>query len=78
MKSFRELIEKQSSADQSLQDMKVDIYKMLKKKYKANFSHLTSDFKEEETIDYKWEGSKLKIYVNQADFSSPVYDFEWM
>ena len=66
-------------SQESLQtDLHMEIFKMLKKKFKDNFTHTSADFKEEETIKFEHKGDKFKVYMNTKDFNKPVYDYEYI
>jgi len=60
-------------------DIDMEIYKEIKKKYKKKAVRYEDDFKETDTFDMKLsDGSKIKVYYNDKDFSKPIFDFEWL
>jgi len=60
--------------------LEIDLMKEIKKKYglKKLPVHLTDDFKPEFTYDRKSKHGKMRVYVNTTDYSSPVYEYEWI
>jgi len=73
MKTFTEYVSEDFETS-----LKMEIYKMLKKKYNKTFTHMDDEFKEEEKIDFKYKDNKFKIYINCKDYNKCVYNYEWI
>ena len=58
-------------------ELKMEIYKFLKKKYKKTFNFISDEFKETDTVEFKHKNDKVLVYINDKDYNKPEYNFEW-
>ena len=67
----------ESQDDMSLE---IELAKEIKKKYKLKKLpiRLEDDFEPNETYKRSSKNGKMKILVNTEDYSSPVYDYEYI
>lgn len=66
-----EEVKKQPSWQQQAQDLRMEMYKFLKKKYKKMYTYYSDDFDVQETIKFNKEAN---ILVNHDEL---LFDFEW-
>lgn len=77
--TFTKLMDQECINEDFNTELKMEIFKFLKKKGYKNPVHYGKDFKPTETFKlFKFKGHKFKIYVNDKDFNKPIYDFEWI